>query len=215
MILSDREIRAAQARGALGIWQEPRPEAWSSMAVDLTLDEHLSLWQGPGPHGPRLRLRPHSPEYDFTVVAAQMSREILIPAEGYVLETGQFVLGWTAEKVWFPHGSRLAARVEGKSGLARLGLGIHVTAPTIHAGFGAGRGDSGSPGSPIRLEIWNIGPFELVLDKGMPICQLIIEWVDGTPEKGYHGQFTAQGPPLAAPPGRAVPRGKLARRGKK
>jgi dCTP deaminase len=36
-----------------------------------------------------------------------------------------------------PHTARLAARVEGKSSLARLGLGVHVTAPTIHAGFGA------------------------------------------------------------------------------
>src|SRR5437867_13452667 len=121
MILSDRELRAALARGALRILPEPRPEAWSSTAVDLTLDDDLSPWQTPGPNGATLRLRPHSPDYDFATVAAQLSREILIPAEGYVLEPGQFVLGWTVEKVWFPHRSRLAARVEGKSGLARLG----------------------------------------------------------------------------------------------
>src|SRR5204862_1089032 len=137
---------------------------------------------------PRLRLRPHSPDYDFAVVAAQMSHEVVISAEGYVLEPGQFVLGWTAERVWFPHGSRLAARVEGKSGLARLGLGVHVTAPTIHAGFGVWP-DPQHLGSSIRLEIWNIGPFRIKLEKGMPICQLIFEWVDGTPDKGYAGQF--------------------------
>jgi dCTP deaminase len=215
MILSDREMRAAMARGALGILPEPRPEAWSSTAVDLTLDEHLSVWQVPGPSGSRVRLRPHSPDYDLARVAAQLSREIRIPDDGYVLEPGQFVLGWTVEQVWFPHRSRLAARVEGKSGLARLGLGIHVTAPTIHAGFGSGRGDTDSPGSPIRLEIWNVGPFEIVLDKGMPICQLIIEWVDGTPEKGYQGQFMVQGPQLPAPPLGPTPTPKRARPRKK
>ncbi len=140
MILSDREIQAARGRGALGISPDPRPSAWSSTAVDLTLDEHLSICQGVNAQGSRLRLRPHAPDYDFAVLSAQMSREVLIPPEGYILEPGQFVLGWTAEKVCFPHRSRLAARVEGKSGLARLGLGIHVTAPTIHAGFGSAPG---------------------------------------------------------------------------
>jgi len=37
--------------------------------------------------------------------------------------------------------------VEGKSSLARLGIGIHITAPTIHAGFKG----------PIQLEICNYG----------------------------------------------------------
>ena len=32
------------------------------------------------------------------------------------------------------------------------------------------------------------------LEPGMPICQLIFEWVDGTPEQGYAGQFRVQGP---------------------
>jgi hypothetical protein len=32
----------------------------------------------------------------------------------------------------------------------------------------------------------------------MKICQLIFEWVDGTPEQGYQGQFRVQGPPAAA-----------------
>ena len=29
---------------------------------------------------------------------------------------------------------------------------------------------------------------------GMRICQLIFEWVDGTPDKGYAGRFAVQGP---------------------
>jgi deoxycytidine triphosphate deaminase len=55
------------------------------------------------------------------------------------------------------------------------------------------------PGSPIRLETWNIGPFRIKLEKGMPICQLLFEWVDGTPEKGYAGRFHIQGPSVPPP----------------
>jgi hypothetical protein len=48
------------------------------------------------------------------------------------------------------------ARVEGKSSLARIGLGIHVTAPTIHPGFGEKVDDPDFSGSQICLAIWNI-----------------------------------------------------------
>jgi dCTP deaminase len=42
------------------------------------------------------------------------------------LNPGAFLLAWTAETISLPISSRLAARV---------GMGIHITAPTIHAGF--------------------------------------------------------------------------------
>jgi dCTP deaminase len=83
--------------------------------------------------------------------------------------------------------------VEGKSSLARIGLGIHVTAPVIHPGFGAGA-DAKNQGSAIRLEIWNIGPLRIELKKGMAICPLMFEELHGTPLRGYAGQFREQGP---------------------
>jgi dCTP deaminase len=89
-------------------------------------------------------------------------------------------------------------------------LGVHVTAPTIHAGFGASSEDPQHLGSSIRLEIWNIGPFRIKLEKGMPICQLIVEWVDGTPEQGYTGQFAVQGPEV--PPSSVTPAARKRRR---
>ena len=75
----------------------------------------------------------------------------------------------------------LAARVEGKSSLARFGLLVHFTAPTIHAGF------SGT----IALEMMNLGPAPIRLSRGMPICQLILEQVFGEPLSGA-GQFQGQ-----------------------
>lgn len=98
------------------------------------------------------------------------------------MEPGSFVLGWTEENIELPVHARLAARVEGKSSLARLGIGIHITAPTIHAGFKG----------PIQLEICNHGPIRVKLMGNMPVCQLIFEQTLGTPDKGYSGQFFAQ-----------------------
>src|SRR5262249_50017381 len=129
---------------------------------------------------------------------------------GVMLERGAFFLGWTLETVQLPSRSRIAARVEGKSSLARLGMGVHVTAPTIHAGFGYADRDPGWPGNPIQLEIWNTGPRPIRLKHGMKICQLIFEWVDGTPEQGYEGQFRLQGPP--AEPASSAPKPRKRRR---
>lgn len=78
--------------------------------------------------------------------------------------------------------TRIAARVEGKSSLARIGLAVHITAPTIHAGFDG----------QIRLEIVNHGPLPILLKPGMRICQLIFEQTLGTPDKVYGGQFAGQ-----------------------
>jgi dCTP deaminase len=99
------------------------------------------------------------------------------------------VLGWTREYVDLKTDARLAGRVEGKSSLARLGLGVHITAPTIHSGF-KGR---------IRLEIINHGDVPIRLRSGMRICQLILETTLGTPERGYRGQFLGQSAISPAP----------------
>jgi dCTP deaminase len=136
---------------------------------------------------------PKAPDFDVTALLSEYGESFLIPPTGYVMEPWAFLLGWTAERIQLPHSSRLAARVEGRSSLARLGLGVHVTAPIIHAGFGQ-TADPAYLGTRIRLEIWNFGPLRLRLEKGMKICQLMLEEVHGTPEKGYEGVFTTQAP---------------------
>jgi dCTP deaminase len=198
MILSDREIQAAIARNALRITPLPPPQAWSSTALDLRLAKELVLWKRPSGKGVESVVCPAGADYDFEFVRKTYSEPIVISGSGYVFQSRTFLLGWTIEKIWLPHRSRLAARVEGKSSLARLGIGVHVTAPTIHAGFGYKKDDEAYPGSPLQLEIWNVGPLDIKLEEGMPICQLIFEIVDGTPEKGYEGRFSIQGPTGAA-----------------
>jgi dCTP deaminase len=201
LILSDREIRAALDRGSIRITLDPRADAslWSSTSVDLRLGEPISAWVIPAEESLQSFV-PGSPDHDLPALIARYLRPVERTDEGFLISPGRFYLGWTQEKIQLPRRSRLAARVEGKSSLARLGLGVHVTAPTIHAGFGFTDLDPNFAGSPIQLEIWNTGPLPVILRPGMRICQLIFEWVDGTPEQGYSGQFTFQGPTATPPP---------------
>lgn len=192
MILSDREIQAAIKRDAIRITPAPALDAWSSTALDLTLASTLRRWNEPA-GGAQMSFAPHDPNFDFQALTNQFTEVIAIPPAGYLLQPRAFVLGWTVEKIALPHSSRLAARVEGKSSLARLGLGVHVTAPTIHAGFGSMVNDPAHPGNALQLEIWHVGPLPILLVPGMPVCQLIFEEVHGTPEKGYAGMFANQG----------------------
>jgi len=197
MILCDREIQALLDEGHLLI--DPRPPAdskqWSSTAVDLTLHGVILEWRPkkPAGGGPTPPIVPFSDNFEVQGMMEDPHYATKIPIDplhGYPLDPRGFILGFTREKVRFPTRCRIAARVEGKSSLARLGLGIHVTAPTIHAGFGAKARQAA--GAPIQLEIFNLGPWTIRLDAGMPICQLIFEEVREVPVAGYSGTFNEQ-----------------------
>jgi dCTP deaminase len=176
MILTDRDIRIALRERQIII--DPLPDlsvAVSSTSIDLTLGTTFSEW----PCAKGLSIRPGAEGYSYADMA---KLQVKAPAGPYALRPGNFVLAWTAQRVEIPYTSRLAARVEGKSSLARLGIAVHTTAPVIHAGFNA----------PIQLEMCNHGPNEIVLDPGMWVCQLVFEQTSGTPDKGYSGMFQGQ-----------------------
>lgn len=81
-----------------------------------------------------------------------------------------------------------------------MDVGVHVTAPTIHAGFGFNKDNPNDHGAPLCLEIWNVGSLPVELTMGMRVCQLILEEVREVPHQGYTGAFNLQGPirqPLA------------------
>jgi dCTP deaminase len=80
--------------------------------------------------------------------------------EPFVLHPGEFVLGSTLEVVSIP--DDLAARLEGKSSLGRLGLLTHSTAGFVDPGF------SGH----ITLELSNVANLPITLWPGMKIGQL-------------------------------------------
>jgi dCTP deaminase len=93
---------------------------------------------------------------------------------GYTLQPDKFILGQTLERVTLPirRGRPCyAARIEGRSSFARIGLLVHFTAPTIHAGFHGN----------IALEMINLAAYPITLYPGMEICQLIVEPLDSSP----------------------------------
>jgi dCTP deaminase len=181
VILTDREIKMALERGSLIIDPRPDERAFASTSVDLTLDPAFSDFRQSST-GIEITIDPALDAFDHDAAMEQVTERHVIPADGYALVPRKLILGWSAEYIDLRNDARLAARVEGKSSLGRLGLGVHVTAPTIHAGFD-GR---------VRLEIINHGLIPIRLRAGMRICQLIFEQTLGTPDKGYSGRFSGQ-----------------------
>jgi dCTP deaminase len=191
MILSDQAIQEALQSGQLIIDPAPPPQHYNTTAVDLRLGQSLKVWNEDllGTKGVDVKIL-----YDDVSVPGLGGYALpaKLEADGtFVLKPKQFVIAQTMEKVGFPLVSRLSGRVEGRSSLARLGVVVHLTAPTIHADFG------GTMGSPITLEIINLGPFSLVVTPGRSrICQLIVERVEGEPGEAPKSQFRDQRDPL-------------------
>ena len=182
MILTDREILISLDRQLITVRPRPEAEAFTSTALDLTLDPVIALVRDPTAAIEKT-INPRAKDFNAENVIRDVCDQTTIDAgTGYPLVPRKLALGWTREYLELRTETRLAARVEGKSSLARLGLVVHMTAPTIHAGF-KGR---------IRLEMMNHGAVPIRLWPGMRICQLIFETTLGTAELGYKGQFVGQ-----------------------
>jgi dCTP deaminase len=179
MILTDLEVQKLLDDGLISIEPNPPNEAYDSTAVNLTLDSLLRVFRT---KVPGFIFDPGVLGYRASELIRSTTDAVVIPEQGWELPRGELVLGWTKERVGLDFKGRVAARVEGKSGLARIGLAVHVTAPTIHAGF------SGA----IQLELINHGPLPIKLRPGMAICQLIIETIKGRFSKARRSQFHGQ-----------------------
>jgi dCTP deaminase len=89
---------------------------------------------------------------------------------------GGFLLWQTKEKIGTPKvDPRYICFVDGKSTRARTGLLVHLTAPTIHAGW------SGN----VTLEIANLGPFTLGRKENDVIAQITVATISSPPEKTH------------------------------
>ena len=90
-----------------------------------------------------------------------------------MLHPGEFVLASTFEEVRV--GDDLAARLEGRSSLGRLGLVTHSTAGFIDPGFHG----------HITLELSNSSTLPLLLWPGMKVGQLCLIEMSGPAEHPY------------------------------
>jgi dCTP deaminase len=190
VILSDREIQEAIRRKTIIIDPPPTEEQYTTSALDLVLgDEILELktlqeLQSEEPAGVERPPVVDVSKVDVRDLLRKYAKPLPKQADGsFVLPPQKFVLGITRESVELPRRSKIAARVEGRSTLARLGLVVHLTAPTIHAGF-SGR---------IVLEMYNFGNYSLRLTPNkLAICQLIFERLGRIPKGPVKTRYLKQ-----------------------
>ncbi|MEM0372466.1 MAG: dCTP deaminase [archaeon] len=98
-------------------------------------------------------------------------------AEGFVLNPGKFVLARTQEKFSIP--TDLVGIMNGRTGLARLGISVVQTASIVHAGHGM------PEPRKIILEIFNAGSFDVILRKGMVIGEIAFAELTTPARKPY------------------------------
>ena len=174
MLLSDGEIREAIGSGALIIDPEPSNSSIQAVSVDLRLYHSIRV-QSDEPI-PGINLDPETLDV-ARHLEAYTQEEDISGGRSFKFGPGKFVIGQTVETVGLP--LHLAGRVEGRSRLARLGVGVHITAPKIDPGFH----------NRITLEIYNLGPWTIELTGGMRICTLLLEKLSRPVQQGYEGIF--------------------------
>jgi len=191
MYLSDRDLAWAIETGKLIV--DPRPEKIDASSIDLHLDSvgEAKIWDveeyvrhtSNAGMGPEIRIGTYTytgfsgdylvppKEYDSKNTNQRVFRrgkQIIVKPLGFLLWQTREVVGTP------PENADLICFVDGKSTRARAGIVVHLTAPTIHTSWKG----------KITLEICNFGPFDLVLEEGDAIAQIIVAKVTSSPQMG-------------------------------
>lgn len=167
MLLSDRDINAQISSGRVRLdpWD---PEMVQPSSVDVRLDRYFRIFEN---H--------RYPVIDPAAEQNELTRMVTPNGDDpFVLHPGEFVLGATYEYVTLP--DDVAARLEGKSSLGRLGLLTHSTAGFIDPGFNG----------HITLELSNMSTLPLKLYPGMKIGQLCFFQLSSPAEHPYGSAST-------------------------
>lgn len=162
MLLSDRDIRQELESGRIGL--DPLELGMiQPSSIDVRLDKFFRLFDN------------HKYQHiDPALDQPELTRLVEVEGpEAFVLHPGEFVLGATYEVVTLP--DDIAARLEGKSSLGRLGLLTHSTAGFIDPGF------SGH----VTLELSNVATLPITLWPGMKIGQLCFFRLSSPAEHPY------------------------------
>ncbi len=156
MLLSDRDIRAELASGRVVL--DPLDlELIQPASIDVRLDRCFRLFDN---H--------RYPVIDPSLEQEGLTRMVDVgPDKPFVLHPGEFVLGATYERITLP--DDVAARLEGKSSLGRLGLLTHSTAGFIDPGF------TGHVTATMPIKLW----------PGMKVGQLCFFRLSSPAEQPY------------------------------
>jgi dCTP deaminase len=162
MLMSDRDIRASIEAGQIGL--EPLDMGLlQPSSFDVRLDRFFRLFDN------------HKYAYiDPAEDQSDLTRFVEVKAdEAFILHPGEFVLGSTYEFVKLP--DNIAARLEGKSSLGRLGLLTHSTAGFVDPGFNG----------HVTLELANVSNLPIKLWPGMKVGQLCFFQLSSPSETPY------------------------------
>lgn len=162
VLLSDRDIKAQLDADRIRL--DPLDLAMvQPSSVDVRLDRYFRLFDN------------HKyPFIDPAEDQPELTRLIEVkPDEPFILHPGEFALGATFEQVTLP--DDIAARLEGKSSLGRLGLITHSTAGFIDPGFTG----------HVTLELANVATLPIKLWPGMKIGQLCFFQLTSAAENAY------------------------------
>lgn len=162
MLLSDRDILAQITAGRVAL--DPyEPDMIQPSSIDVRLDKFFRVFDN------------HKyAAIDPAIEQPELTRLVEVATgQPFVLHPGEFVLGSTYESVTLP--DDIAARLEGKSSLGRLGLLTHSTAGFIDPGFEGN----------VTLELSNTATLPINLWPGMKIGQLCFFQLSSASEHPY------------------------------
>jgi dCTP deaminase len=180
MLMSDRDIRASIESGQIGL--EPlEMNLLQPSSFDVRLDRFFRLFD----NHKYAYIDPAEDQSDLTQLIE------VDPKEAFILHPGEFVLGSTYEFVSLP--DNIAARLEGKSSLGRLGLMTHSTAGFVDPGF---KGH-------VTLELANVSNLPIKLWPGMKVGQLCFFQLSSPSEtpygsEKYNNRYQGQRGPTAS-----------------
>ena len=162
MILSDRSLREAIDAGRLVV--DPLDDdAIQPSSIDVRLDNRF-----------RTFYTARHPYIDVKQPMDDLTELVEVkPDEAFILHPGEFVLGSSLERIGIP--ADLAARLEGKSSLGRLGLMTHSTAGFLDPGFQG----------HVTLELSNVANLPITLYPGMRIGQIAVFQLTTPAERPY------------------------------
>ncbi|WP_394940205.1 dCTP deaminase [Psychromicrobium sp. YIM B11713] len=162
MLISDRDIRTQIAAGRI-VLDPFEPSMVQPSSVDVRIDKLFRLFD----NHKYAHIDPAEEQPELTRLVE------VADDEPFILHPGEFVLGSTYETVTLP--DDVAARLEGKSSLGRLGLLTHSTAGFIDPGF------SGH----VTLELSNMATLPIKLWPGSKIGQLCFFQLSSPAEHPY------------------------------
>lgn len=178
MILSDGDIKQVISSGKLGI--DPfDEECVQPSSVDLHLLDEVLVFDS------------HKAAVVDVRSKVNVTRKVRIEESGFVLHPSEFILGSTFESFKIP--ASLAAKLEGKSSLGRLGLVIHATAGFVDPGFEG----------QLTFEISNVSRLPILLYPKMKIAQICFIKMSSPAQlpygsKGLGSKYSGQKGPTAS-----------------